>query len=74
MRVRVIFCRWPPYLTIPRHSFGGVEHKAFPDIVPELKDPNNTLSVAHFDSTFSVFDNKVCVLYRTYDFHTLTTL
>ncbi|KAJ7903114.1 heme peroxidase [Mycena leptocephala] len=45
------------------HSFGGVEHKAFPDIVPELKDPNNTLSVAHFDSTFSVFDNNVATEY-----------
>ncbi|KAJ7811903.1 heme peroxidase [Mycena olivaceomarginata] len=33
-------------------SFGGVEHKAFPDVVTDLKDPNDTLSVAHFDSTF----------------------
>ncbi|KAJ6521703.1 heme peroxidase [Mycena capillaripes] len=45
------------------HSFGGVEHKAFPDIVPDLKDPNNTLSVAHFDSTFVNFDNKVATEY-----------
>ncbi|KAJ7488087.1 heme peroxidase [Mycena latifolia] len=45
------------------HSFGGVEHKAFPDIVPDLKDPNNTLSVAHFDSTFVKFDNNVATEY-----------
>ncbi|KAK6988667.1 peroxidase [Favolaschia claudopus] len=45
------------------HSFGGVEHKPFPEIVPELNDPNNTLSVQHFDTTFDFFDNKVATEY-----------
>jgi hypothetical protein len=47
--------------TIHRHSFGGVEHKAFPDVVTDLKDPNNALTVSHFDSTFDFFDNNVSV-------------
>ncbi|KAJ7290721.1 heme peroxidase, partial [Mycena rebaudengoi] len=33
------------------HTFGGVQHAPFPNIVPELNDPNSTLSVAHFDIT-----------------------
>ncbi|KAJ6525133.1 heme peroxidase [Mycena capillaripes] len=45
------------------HTFGGVQHKPFPQIVPDLNDPNNTLSVAHFDSTFGQFDNKIATEY-----------
>ncbi|KAJ7288770.1 heme peroxidase, partial [Mycena rebaudengoi] len=45
------------------HSFGGVQHEQFPDIVPELNDPDSTLSVAHFDSTFVQFDNNVATEY-----------
>ncbi|KAJ6578269.1 heme peroxidase [Mycena capillaripes] len=45
------------------HTFGGVEHVPFPQIVPDLHDPNNTLSVTHFDSTFSTFDNNVASEY-----------
>ncbi|KAJ7830415.1 heme peroxidase [Mycena olivaceomarginata] len=47
------------------HSFGGVEHAPFPDIVPEINDPNNTLSVAHFDMTFAHFDNNVATEYMS---------
>ncbi|KAJ7364684.1 heme peroxidase, partial [Mycena albidolilacea] len=47
------------------HTFGGVEHGSFPDTVPELNDSNNTLSVAHFDSTFGAFDNNVATEYIT---------
>ncbi|KAF7345939.1 Peroxidase [Mycena venus] len=45
------------------HTFGGVQHAVFPTIVPELNDPNNTESVAHFDSTFVHFDNNVATEY-----------
>ncbi|KAJ7172936.1 heme peroxidase [Mycena crocata] len=45
------------------HSFGGVQHAPFPDIVPEMNDPNDTQSVAHFDSTFVQFDNNVATEY-----------
>ncbi|KAJ7439092.1 heme peroxidase [Mycena latifolia] len=45
------------------HSFGGVQHAVFPDIVPELNDTTNTESVAHFDSTFVHFDNNVATEY-----------
>ncbi|KAJ7027310.1 heme peroxidase [Mycena alexandri] len=45
------------------HSFGGVQHVPFPQIVPELDDPNNTQSVSHFDSTFVTFDNNVATEY-----------
>ncbi|KAJ6570921.1 heme peroxidase [Mycena vulgaris] len=45
------------------HSFGGVEHEPFPDVVPELNDPTNKKSVAHFDSTFVHFDNNVATEY-----------
>ncbi|KAJ7843123.1 heme peroxidase [Mycena olivaceomarginata] len=41
------------------HSFGGVQHVPFPDIVPELNDPSDTESVVHFDSTPVHFDNNV---------------
>jgi hypothetical protein len=37
-----------------------VQHEQFPNIVPELNDPESTFSVAHFDSTFTHFDNNVC--------------
>ncbi|KAJ7037639.1 heme peroxidase [Mycena alexandri] len=45
------------------HTFGGVEHTVFPDTVPDLHDPNNTLSVEHFDTTFDHFDNNVATEY-----------
>ncbi|KAJ7132504.1 heme peroxidase [Mycena epipterygia] len=45
------------------HTFGGVQHAAFPDIVPEFNDPTDTLSVAHFDSTSVHFDNNVATEY-----------
>ncbi|KAJ7084267.1 heme peroxidase [Mycena epipterygia] len=45
------------------HTFGGVQHATFPDIVQEFNDPNDTLSVAHFDSTFVHFDNNLATEY-----------
>ncbi|KAJ7111057.1 heme peroxidase [Mycena epipterygia] len=45
------------------HTFGGVQHAAFPNIVPEFYDPTDTLSVAHFDSTFVHFDNNIAMEY-----------
>ncbi|KAJ7144384.1 heme peroxidase [Mycena epipterygia] len=45
------------------HTFGGVQHAAFPDIVPEFNDTTDTLSVAHFDSTFVTFDSNVATEY-----------
>ncbi|KAJ6555634.1 heme peroxidase [Mycena vulgaris] len=45
------------------HTFGGVQHATFPDIVPEFDDPTDTLSVAHFDSTFVHFDNNIATEY-----------
>ncbi|KAF7349744.1 Peroxidase [Mycena sanguinolenta] len=45
------------------HTFGGVQHAPFPDIVPELNDPNSTESVAHFDSTNLHFDNNIAMEY-----------
>ncbi|KAJ7762908.1 hypothetical protein B0H16DRAFT_1455354 [Mycena metata] len=45
------------------HTFGGVQHVPFPQIVPELNDPTNTDSVTHFDSTFTTFDNNVASEY-----------
>ncbi|KAJ7141910.1 heme peroxidase [Mycena crocata] len=45
------------------HSFGGVQHQFFPEIVPELNDANNTLSVQHFDTTNFEFDNNVATEY-----------
>ncbi|KAJ7150708.1 heme peroxidase [Mycena filopes] len=45
------------------HSFGGVQHVPFPQIVPEMDDPTNTESVAHFDSTSVTFDNNVATEY-----------
>jgi hypothetical protein len=46
------------------HTIGGVQHAAAPDIVPasavdpELNPDGNLV----FDSSFDVFDNKMCVL------------
>ncbi|KAJ6528142.1 heme peroxidase [Mycena capillaripes] len=48
-----------PGLVACRHTFGGVQHDPFPDIVGELNDPNSTEDVAHFDSTFVTFDNNI---------------
>ncbi|KAJ7754580.1 heme peroxidase [Mycena metata] len=45
------------------HTFGGVQHDPFPNIVPELTDPGNTQSVAHFDTTNVHFDNNVATEY-----------
>ncbi|KAJ7113369.1 heme peroxidase [Mycena epipterygia] len=45
------------------HTFGGVQHTPFPDIVPELNDPNSTESVTHFDSTNTHFDNNIAIEY-----------
>ncbi|KAJ7822616.1 heme peroxidase [Mycena olivaceomarginata] len=45
------------------HTFGGVQHDPFPDIVPELNDPHNVESVAHFDSTSTSFDNNIATEY-----------
>ncbi|KAF8194048.1 heme peroxidase [Mycena galopus ATCC 62051] len=45
------------------HTFGGVQHAPFPDIVPQVNDPNNTQSAVHFDSTFVQFDNNVATEY-----------
>lgn len=44
-----------------RHTFGGVQHNTFPDIVAPFNDTTNTDEVAHFDSTFLAFDNKMWV-------------
>ncbi|KAJ6480791.1 heme peroxidase, partial [Mycena vitilis] len=38
---------------------------SLPQIVHELNDPNNTLSVAHFDTTFAHFDNNVATEYAS---------
>ncbi|KAJ7634362.1 heme peroxidase [Roridomyces roridus] len=45
------------------HTFGGVQHAAFPTIVGELNDPQDTQDVAHFDTTFVHFDNNVATEY-----------
>jgi hypothetical protein len=59
MRVRTVVMKYSVDLTRDRHTFGGVQHEYFPNIVPELNDPNSTESVAHFDSTFVTFDNTM---------------
>ncbi|KAJ7653390.1 heme peroxidase [Mycena rosella] len=43
------------------HTFGGVQHAAFPD--PEFNDTTNTLSVEHFDTTSVQFDNNIATEY-----------
>ncbi|KAJ7311512.1 heme peroxidase [Mycena albidolilacea] len=45
------------------HTFGGVQHAPFPDIVPELNDTNNSESVSHFDTTNTHFDNNIATEY-----------
>ncbi|KAJ7508973.1 putative L-ascorbate oxidase [Mycena galericulata] len=45
------------------HTFGGVQHDFFPDIVGESSLTTDTEDVAHFDSTFVTFDNKVATEY-----------
>ncbi|KAJ7473684.1 heme peroxidase [Mycena galericulata] len=45
------------------HTFGGVQQSFFPDIVGNSNDPNDTENVAHFDTTFVTFDNKVATQY-----------
>ncbi|KAJ7804117.1 heme peroxidase [Mycena olivaceomarginata] len=45
------------------HTFGGVQHSVFPDIVNVLNDPTSTEDVAHFDSTFVTFDNNIATEY-----------
>ncbi|KAJ7615867.1 hypothetical protein FB45DRAFT_1106615 [Roridomyces roridus] len=47
------------------HTFGGVQHSVFPDIVNVLNDPNDTEDVAHFDSTFVTFDNNIATEYMS---------
>lgn len=41
------------------HSFGGVQHTAFPDIADSSSDPENTSGNARFDTTATHFDNNV---------------
>ncbi|KAH8101417.1 putative L-ascorbate oxidase [Cristinia sonorae] len=41
------------------HTFGGVQHVAFPDIVPPSDDPQNTSGNSRFDTTFTHFDNRI---------------
>ncbi|KAK7053581.1 peroxidase [Favolaschia claudopus] len=47
------------------HSFGSVQHASFPNIAPEVDDPNNTQSNAHFDTTPATFDNNIATEYMT---------
>ncbi|KAJ7189237.1 heme peroxidase [Mycena filopes] len=45
------------------HTFGGVQHAPFPNIVPVLNDPKSQEDVAHFDTTNTHFDNNVATEY-----------
>ncbi|KAF7330711.1 Peroxidase [Mycena sanguinolenta] len=45
------------------HTFGGVQHDFFPDIVNVLNDTSDTEDVAHFATTFVTFDNNVALEY-----------
>ncbi|KAJ7445555.1 heme peroxidase [Mycena galericulata] len=45
------------------HTFGGVQHDPFFDIVGVLNDTHSTEDVAHFDITFVTFDNNVAKEY-----------
>ncbi|KAH7097606.1 hypothetical protein BKA62DRAFT_715708 [Auriculariales sp. MPI-PUGE-AT-0066] len=45
------------------HTASGVQKTAFPDLVPELNDLNNTESNAPFDSTVVHFDNNIAIQY-----------
>lgn len=44
------------------HTFGGVQHVSFPDVVPASSDPSNTPGNVPFDTTGAQFDTKVCVV------------
>lgn len=44
------------------HSFGGVQHSAFPDTVPAQSGISDVQ--ATFDTTPFTFDNNVCVPFR----------
>ncbi|KAJ7867701.1 heme peroxidase [Mycena olivaceomarginata] len=46
-------------LLVCGHTFGGVAHPPFPNVVPDLNDTSNMQSVAHFDGTPVGFDNSV---------------
>ncbi|KAF7330709.1 Peroxidase [Mycena sanguinolenta] len=50
-------------LVVCGHTFGGVQHDFFPDIVNVLNDTTDTEDVAHFDTTFVTFDNNVALEY-----------
>lgn len=41
------------------HTFGGVQHVSFPDIVPPSDDPSNTPGHVPFDTTGAQFDTKM---------------
>ncbi|KAI1338685.1 heme peroxidase [Xylariaceae sp. FL0016] len=41
------------------HTLGGVHGSNFPEIVPELNDPENNASRHNFDESFDKFDNSV---------------
>ncbi|KAI0023859.1 heme peroxidase [Xylariomycetidae sp. FL0641] len=41
------------------HTLGGVHGEFFPEIVPELNDPENNSSRHNFDASFDKFDNSV---------------
>ncbi|KAH8101441.1 putative L-ascorbate oxidase [Cristinia sonorae] len=45
------------------HSIGGVQHEAFPDVVPPSDDPQNTSGNSKFDSTGTLFDNRIATEY-----------
>ncbi|KAF8186579.1 heme peroxidase [Mycena galopus ATCC 62051] len=45
------------------HTFGGVQHAFFLDIVNVLNDTTDTDDVAHFDSTYVTFDNNGAMEY-----------
>lgn len=61
MRVGNFFSKNHALIPVSRHTFGGVQHAPFPDIVPELNDTDNSESVSHFDTTNTHFDNNMCV-------------
>ncbi|KAH7092728.1 heme peroxidase [Auriculariales sp. MPI-PUGE-AT-0066] len=45
------------------HTFGGVQNKIFPQIVPPLNDPTNNESTHFFDASGFKFDNAVATEY-----------
>jgi hypothetical protein len=48
------------------HTIGGVQHAAFPDVVPKknVNKKNNPGGNMVFDQTFAAFDNHMCVSVR----------